>query len=74
MTTNDNTTAMAFYQRLGLNLFAFYRDGVRALRVLKPSIPLRDGVGVPIAHELEFELLLLQTTSSWAVPPAPPES
>ena len=58
ITTNNNTTAIAFYQRVGMDLCAYYRHGVRASRLLKPSIPLRDSSGVPIDHELEFELLL----------------
>jgi ribosomal protein S18 acetylase RimI-like enzyme len=57
-TTNDNVGAIAFYQRIGMDLCAFYRHGVRAARRVKPSIPLRDAMGVPIEHELEFELLL----------------
>jgi ribosomal protein S18 acetylase RimI-like enzyme len=58
MTTNNNVRAISFYQRLGMDLCAFYRDGVAAARRLKPSIPLRDQFGVGIDHELEFELLL----------------
>jgi len=57
-TTNNNFRAIEFYQRLGMNMCAFHRDGVAASRKLKPSIPLRDEDGVAIAHELEFELLL----------------
>ena len=57
-TTNNNVRAISFYQRLGMDLCAFYRDGVAAARRLKPSIPLRDDSGVGIDHELEFELLL----------------
>jgi len=57
-TTNDNVRALAFYQRRGLDLCAFRRDGVAASRRVKPSIPLRDDAGVPIAHELELELVL----------------
>ena len=56
-TTNNNVRAISFYQRLGMDLCAFYHDGVAARR-LKPSIPLRDDFGVGIDHELEFELLL----------------
>ncbi len=56
-TTNNNVRAIYFYQRLGMNLCAFHRDGVAVSRVLKPSIPLRDEHGVAIAHELEFELV-----------------
>lgn len=57
-TTNENTAAMAFYQRLGMDLCAFRRHGVGASRQVKPLIPLRDAAGVRIDHELEFELLL----------------
>jgi ribosomal protein S18 acetylase RimI-like enzyme len=57
-TTNDNVRALGFYQRNGLDLCAFRRDGVAESRRVKPSIPLHDGTGVPIAHELELELLL----------------
>ncbi len=64
VTTNDNTAAMAFYQRLGFDLCAFRRDGVRASRAAKPSIPLRDGAGVGIDHELEFEMHLAPVTDS----------
>ena len=58
ITTNNNTAAIAFYQDIGMDLCAYYRYGVGALRLLKPSIPLRDSTGVRIDHELEFELLL----------------
>jgi ribosomal protein S18 acetylase RimI-like enzyme len=58
VTTNNNIAAIAFYQRFGMDLCALRRYAVRASRVLKPSIPLRDSAGVPIDHELEFELLL----------------
>jgi GNAT superfamily N-acetyltransferase len=58
-TTNDNVRALGFYQRWGLDLCAFRRGAVdEARRTLKPSIPVRDEHGVPIAHELELELLL----------------
>ena len=58
ITTNNNTAAITFYQHIGMDLSAYYRHAVRASRLLKPSIPLRDGAGVAIDHELEFELLL----------------
>ena len=57
-TTNNNVRAFEFYQRLGMNMCAFHRDGVAVSRLFKPSIPLRDEHGVAIAHELEFELVL----------------
>ena len=62
-TTNNNIRAIAFYQRLGMNLCAFYPDGVSASRRVKPSIPVRDQAGVSISHELEFELFLAPDAS-----------
>jgi GNAT superfamily N-acetyltransferase len=59
ITTNDNLRALGVYQRWGLDLVALHRDAVtRARRTLKPSIPERGEGGIPIAHELELELIL----------------
>ena len=59
MTTNNNTRALAVFQRWGLDLVAFRRHAVSDLRrSVKPSIAERDADGIPIAHELELELLL----------------
>ena len=59
-TTNDNLRAIAFYQQWGMDLVALIRDGVDASRFVKPSIPMVGRDGIPIRHELEFELLLDQ--------------
>ena len=61
ITTNDNTRAIRFYQRWGMDLCAFYRQGVRRSRKVKPSIPERGADGIPLEHELEFEMLLGDT-------------
>jgi N-acetylglutamate synthase-like GNAT family acetyltransferase len=58
VTTNDNIRAIRFYQKRGWNLCAFYRDAVVAARKLKPQIPLTSEDGIPIRHEIEFELRL----------------
>ncbi|CAN5661631.1 GNAT family N-acetyltransferase [soil metagenome] len=59
ITTNDNTRALRFYQRWGMNLCAFHRWGVhRSRQDLKPGIPERGDDGIPLDHELELELLL----------------
>ena len=59
VTTNNNTHALRVFQRWGLDLVAFRRHAVsEARRSLKPSISERDDAGIPIAHELELELLL----------------
>ena len=56
MTTNDNVAAFAFYQHVGLDLCALHRGAVAGGRRLKPSIPLTSADGLPLVHELEFEL------------------
>lgn len=58
ITTNDNTHAMRFYQRRGFNMAAFYRDEIAESRKLIPDIPERGYDGIPIRHEVEFELIL----------------
>ncbi len=58
ITTNDNLDAVRFYQRRGWDLVALHRDSVTAGRHLKPEIPEVGDYGLPIRHELEFELLL----------------
>jgi hypothetical protein len=56
VTTNDNTTALRFYQRLGFRLRELRAGAVdEARRALKPSIPqVIDGV--PVRDELELWL------------------
>jgi GNAT superfamily N-acetyltransferase len=58
ITTNDNTRALRFYQRWGMNLCAFYHHGARRSRRAKPSLPEQGADGIPLEHELELELLL----------------
>jgi N-acetylglutamate synthase-like GNAT family acetyltransferase len=58
VTTNDNIRAIRFYQKRGWNLCAFYRDALLAARKLKPQIPMLGEDGIPIRHEIEFELRL----------------
>jgi GNAT superfamily N-acetyltransferase len=58
VTTNDNTPAQAFYRAVGLRLAAVHEGAVRASRMLKPEIPALGLNGVPIADELEYEVVL----------------
>lgn len=56
VTTNDNTGAMAFYQRQGLRLVKAYPGAVDDARArLKREIPLVGHDGIPIHDEIEFE-------------------
>jgi ribosomal protein S18 acetylase RimI-like enzyme len=57
ITTNANLRAIGFYQRYGMELVAVHLDGVTRARALKPTIPLAVD-GIPLKHELEFELRL----------------
>lgn len=57
-TTNDNLTALGFYQRRGFRLTALRPGAVDAARVRKPSIPLIRENGLPIRDELDLELEL----------------
>ena len=58
ITTNNNVRALTFYQRWGMDLCRLVRNGVDVSRAVKPSIPAVGDNGIPLRHELEFELLL----------------
>lgn len=57
-TTNDNLTALRFYQRKGFKLSALRIAAVDQARLLKPSIPLVADNGIPIRDELDLVLML----------------
>lgn len=51
-------SALAFYQKWGMDLITLDVDGInRARRDLKPTIPEKGSGGIPIRDELELELL-----------------
>lgn len=56
VTTNDNVAAFRFYQRRGWDLVALHLDALEESRRLKPTIPHIGHDGIPIRHELEFEV------------------
>jgi GNAT superfamily N-acetyltransferase len=59
VTTNDNTRAIRFYQQFGMNLQDVRIGAVDDYRDrLKPTIPPTGYDGIPIRHELVFELRL----------------
>lgn len=58
VTTNDNIRAIRFYQKRGFDLVSLHRNALEASRKLKPEIPLTGQEGIPIRHELEFEITL----------------
>jgi len=58
VTTNDNLTALRFYQEKGLRIVAVHRNAVEESRRIKPEIPIIGMNGIPIRDEIELELLL----------------
>ena len=58
MTTNDNIGAIRFYQKRGFDMARLYRNALDQSRELKPEIPLIGQDGIPLRHEIEFEMQL----------------
>jgi len=58
VTTNDNVSAVRFFQKRGFRLAAVYRDALDESRKLKPDIPLIGLDGIPLRDEIELEMLL----------------
>jgi len=56
ITTNDNLSALRFYQKRGVHLIALYPNALEASRKLKPQIANKAANGIPIRDELELEL------------------
>lgn len=59
ITTNDNTYAFKFYQKLRFVVAAYHINGIEKLRELKPTIPYIGMNGIPIRDEIEFEQMLV---------------
>ena len=58
ITTNDNINAIKFYQKRGFDMIRLYHNALEVSRRLKPSIPMFGEYGIPLMHEIEFEMLL----------------
>ncbi|MBN1895034.1 GNAT family N-acetyltransferase [bacterium] len=58
VTTNDNLSALGFYQKRGFVLAALRCNAVERSRRIKPSIPLTGSGGIPVRDEIELEMLL----------------
>jgi GNAT superfamily N-acetyltransferase len=59
ITTNDNTDALCFYQKIGFELAAIHRGAIVESRKLKPQIPQTGNGGIPIRDEIELEIRTL---------------
>jgi DNA-3-methyladenine glycosylase I len=58
ITTNDNLSALRFYQKQGFVLVAVYRNALEQSRRLKPEIPLLGMEAIPLRDEIELEFSL----------------
>jgi ribosomal protein S18 acetylase RimI-like enzyme len=58
ITTNDNLTALRFWQKRGFSLVAVHRNAIEESRRLKPEMPLKGEHGIPIKDEIELEMCL----------------
>jgi ribosomal protein S18 acetylase RimI-like enzyme len=56
VTTNDNTGALCFYQKIGFKLVAIHNDTIKASRRLKPTIPELGYDDIPVRDEIELEI------------------
>ena len=55
VTTNDNTHALAFYQKNSFSLCGIRQNIIDEYRKLKPEIPVTGLNGIPIRDEIELE-------------------
>ncbi len=62
ITTNDNLSAMRFYQKVGFQMAAVHQNALAVSRQLKPSIPMVGEEGLPLRDEVEFEMVLRELT------------
>ncbi len=60
VTTNDNINAIRFYQKRGFDMARFYHNALDISRKIKPEIPLIGDNDIPLKHEIEFELNLIE--------------
>lgn len=58
ITTNDNLTALRFYQKRGFDMVRLYCNALEQARKIKPEIPLIGMNGIPLKHEIELEKIL----------------
>ena len=58
ITTNDNLSALRFYQKRGFDMVKLHRNALEQSRKIKPEIPLIGENGIPLRYEIELEMRL----------------
>jgi ribosomal protein S18 acetylase RimI-like enzyme len=69
ITSNDNIRALRFYQTRGWDMVAVHHNAVTEARKSKPTIPEIGDHGIPVRHEIEFELRLRPEGHSTGIRP-----
>ena len=67
ITTNDNLSALQFYQKRGFEMVRLYRNAVDKSRIVKPQIPSTGEEGIPIRHEIELEMSLREPAMNYKI-------
>ena len=55
ITTNDNMTALQFYQKRGYCLTKLYPNAMEEVRKVKPNVPVIGDNDIPLRDEIELE-------------------
>lgn len=58
VTTNDNTNALRFYQKMGFEISDWRKNAIETSRKIKPEIPLLGNYRIPIRDEIELEMTI----------------
>lgn len=58
ITTNDNLSAIGFFQKRGFRLVKLYVNAMDYVRKVKPDVPLVGENNIPLNDELEFEMYI----------------
>lgn len=56
LTRNDNIVGIEFYQKIGFDLKGVRRNSLNMARAIKENIPLMGKNGIPVRHEVLFEM------------------
>ncbi|HUN12322.1 MAG TPA: GNAT family N-acetyltransferase [Rhabdaerophilum sp.] len=56
LTTNDNTPALRYFQKLGFRIVALYPGAVMIYRTVAPNLPEIGVDGIPVRDAIELEI------------------
>jgi ribosomal protein S18 acetylase RimI-like enzyme len=56
LTTNDNTPALRYFQKLGYRIVAFYPGAIQVYRAVAPNLPEIGVDDIPVRDAIELEI------------------